>query len=153
MPIGKLLRQNPAKAGWPYFGAKRVARKASAKNKALAALQIDVLACATSLAPVERKHPLPITRRMYGRAPMGILSWLILGLIGGFVGSKIINGRGEGLLMDIVLGLIGAVVGGFIFASFGSTGITGLNIGSMIVAIIGSVIVIYLYHNVLNVRR
>ena len=84
---------------------------------------------------------------------MGILSWLILGLIGGFVGSKILNGRGEGLLMDIVLGIVGAVVGGFVFSLVGQTGITGLNIWSMIVAIIGSIIVIYLYHNVLNARR
>ena len=84
---------------------------------------------------------------------MGILSWLILGLIGGFVGSKVLNGRGEGLLMDIVLGIVGAVVGGFVFSLIGQTGITGLNIWSMIVAIIGSIIVIYLYHNVLNVRR
>ena len=84
---------------------------------------------------------------------MGILSWLILGLIGGFVGSKILNGRGEGLLMDIVLGIVGAVVGGFVFSLFGLGGISGLNIWSMIVAVVGSLIVIYLYHNVLNVRR
>lgn len=84
---------------------------------------------------------------------MGILSWLILGLIGGFAGSKIINGRGEGLVMDIALGVLGAVVGGFVFSFFGLGGVSGLNIWSMIVAIAGSVIVIYLYHNVLNARR
>ena len=84
---------------------------------------------------------------------MGILSWLILGLVGGFVGSKILNGRGEGLLMDIALGVLGAVVGGFVFSFFGLGGISGLNVWSMIVAIAGSIIVIYLYHNVLNARR
>ncbi len=84
---------------------------------------------------------------------MGILSWLILGLIGGFVGSKILNSRGEGLLMDIALGVVGAIVGGFVFSFFGLGGVSGLNIWSMIVAIAGSVIVLYLYHNVLNARR
>ena len=84
---------------------------------------------------------------------MSILSWLILGLIGGFVGSKIINGHGEGLLMDIALGIAGAVVGGFLLSQFNLGGISGLNIPSMFAAIVGSIIVIFLYHKVLNVRR
>lgn len=84
---------------------------------------------------------------------MGVISWLILGLIGGFVGSKILNGRGEGLLMDIVLGIVGAVVGGFIMNALGFGGVNGLNVWSMIVAIIGSVLVLFIYHNVINARR
>jgi uncharacterized membrane protein YeaQ/YmgE (transglycosylase-associated protein family) len=83
---------------------------------------------------------------------MGILSWLILGLIAGFIASKIINKTGEGLIMDIVLGIVGAVVGGWVFAFFGHSGVTGLNIPSMIVAVIGAIIVLLLYHMIVRRR-
>lgn len=79
---------------------------------------------------------------------MGILSWLILGLIAGFIASKLINKTGEGLVMDIVLGVVGAFVGGFIFNFFGHAGVTGLNIPSMIVAVIGAVVVLLIYRAV-----
>jgi len=69
---------------------------------------------------------------------MSIISWIILGLIAGFIGSKIVNRQGQGFWLDIALGIIGAIVGGFLFEFFGGTGITGLNIWSMIVAIVGS---------------
>jgi uncharacterized membrane protein YeaQ/YmgE (transglycosylase-associated protein family) len=77
---------------------------------------------------------------------MSILAWVILGLIAGFLGSKLVNKRGEGLLLDIVLGVIGAVVGGWVFHFFGATGVTGLNIYSLVVAVIGAVLVLVLYH-------
>ncbi len=77
---------------------------------------------------------------------MSILAWLILGLIAGFIGSKLVNKRGEGLILDIVLGVVGAFVGGFIFNFFGAAGVTGFNLYSMIVAVIGSVVVLVLYH-------
>ena len=77
---------------------------------------------------------------------MSILGWIILGLIAGFIGSKIVNKRGEGLLMDIVLGIIGALVGGYLFSAIGEIGITGFNLWSMFVAIVGSVIVLLIYH-------
>ena len=77
---------------------------------------------------------------------MSILAWVILGLIAGFLGSKIVNKTGEGVLMDIVLGIIGAVVGGWLFNRFGATGVTGLNVGSLVVATIGAVIVLVVYH-------
>jgi uncharacterized membrane protein YeaQ/YmgE (transglycosylase-associated protein family) len=78
---------------------------------------------------------------------MGIISWLILGLIAGFIGSKIVNKTGQGLWLDIALGIVGAVVGGFLFSGvFGVEGITGLNVWSLIVAIIGSVVVLWGYH-------
>ncbi len=83
---------------------------------------------------------------------MSIIGWLILGLIAGFIGSKIVNRRGEGILLDIVLGIIGAVVGGYLFSLFGAQGITGLNLYSMIVAIIGSVVVLVVYHAVMGRR-
>ena len=83
---------------------------------------------------------------------MGVIAWIILGLIAGFIGSKVVNKTGSGLLMDIVLGIVGAVVGGFVFNLFGMAGVTGLNIYSIIVAIVGAILVLWVYHNVLNRR-
>ena len=83
---------------------------------------------------------------------MSIISWIILGLIAGFIGSKIVNREGQGFWLDIALGIIGAVVGGFLFDLFGATGVTGLNIWSMIVAIVGSIVVLVVY-NALTARR
>lgn len=83
---------------------------------------------------------------------MGILSWIILGLIAGFIGSKIVNSSGSGVMMDIVLGIVGAVVGGVIFNFFGAQGVTGLNIYSMIVAVVGAVAVIYVFHAIMGRR-
>jgi uncharacterized membrane protein YeaQ/YmgE (transglycosylase-associated protein family) len=77
---------------------------------------------------------------------MSILAWIVLGLIAGFIGSKIVNKRGEGLVIDIVLGIIGALVGGWLFNEIGHAGITGFNLYSMFVAVIGSVVVLLLYH-------
>ena len=77
---------------------------------------------------------------------MGIISWLVLGLIAGFIGSKIVNKSGEGFWLDIALGIVGAIVGGILFSLFGVEGITGLNIWSMIVAVIGSIVVLWGYH-------
>jgi uncharacterized membrane protein YeaQ/YmgE (transglycosylase-associated protein family) len=83
---------------------------------------------------------------------MSIIGWIILGLIAGFIGSKIVNRSGEGFVLDIVLGVIGAIVGGFIFSAIGSTGITGLNLWSMFVAVVGSVVVLVVYHAVIGRR-
>jgi uncharacterized membrane protein YeaQ/YmgE (transglycosylase-associated protein family) len=83
---------------------------------------------------------------------MGIISWLILGLIAGFVGSKIVNKQGEGFFLDIVLGVIGAFAGGFIFHLLGFAGVTGLNIWSMLVAIIGAIVVLVAYHAIFGRR-
>ena len=77
---------------------------------------------------------------------MSIIAWIVLGLIAGFIASKLVSGTGQGMLMDIVLGIVGAVVGGYLFDLLGSTGITGFNIWSMLVAIIGAVIVLWIYH-------
>jgi uncharacterized membrane protein YeaQ/YmgE (transglycosylase-associated protein family) len=77
---------------------------------------------------------------------MSIIAWLVLGLIAGFIASKIVNAQGQGVLLDIVLGIVGALVGGFIFNTVGEAGVTGLNAWSFLVAIIGSIIVLVLYH-------
>jgi uncharacterized membrane protein YeaQ/YmgE (transglycosylase-associated protein family) len=83
---------------------------------------------------------------------MSVLAGIVLGLIAGFIGSKIVNKSGEGFILDIVLGIIGAIVGGTLFSFFGATGITGLNIYSLIVAIIGSIVVLWLYHMITGNR-
>jgi uncharacterized membrane protein YeaQ/YmgE (transglycosylase-associated protein family) len=83
---------------------------------------------------------------------MGIISWIILGLIAGSIGSKIVDRQGQGFWLDIVLGIIGALVGGFLFDLFGATGVTGLNIYSMIVAIIGAIVVLLIYNAVMGRR-
>jgi uncharacterized membrane protein YeaQ/YmgE (transglycosylase-associated protein family) len=77
---------------------------------------------------------------------MSIIGWIVLGLIAGFIASKLVNKQGEGFLLDIVLGIVGALVGGFIFVQFGAAGVTGFNIYSLLVAVIGAVIVLFLYH-------
>jgi len=77
---------------------------------------------------------------------MSIIGWIILGLIAGFIASKIVNKMGQGFLLDAVLGIVGAIVGGFIFDALGGIGITGFNIYSMIVATIGAIIVLWIYH-------
>jgi uncharacterized membrane protein YeaQ/YmgE (transglycosylase-associated protein family) len=79
---------------------------------------------------------------------MSIIAWLILGLISGFVASKIVNRTGEGVLLDIVLG----IVGGFLFAQFGAAGVSGLNLYSMIVAVIGAIVVLLIYHAIVRRR-
>lgn len=83
---------------------------------------------------------------------MSIFSWIILGLIAGFIGSKIVESRGQGFWLNIALGVVGAIVGGFLFSVFGSTGVTGLNVWSMVVAIIGSVVVLLIYNAVTGHR-
>jgi uncharacterized membrane protein YeaQ/YmgE (transglycosylase-associated protein family) len=77
---------------------------------------------------------------------MSIVAWIILGLISGFIASKLVNKSGEGLVLDIVLGIVGAFVGGWLFNTFGQAGVTGLNIYSMLVAVVGAVIVLVVYH-------
>ena len=74
------------------------------------------------------------------------MAWLVLGLIAGFIGSKIVNKRGDGLFLDIILGVVGAMVGGYLFQIFGAHGVTGLNIYSLFVAVIGSIVTLVVYH-------
>jgi uncharacterized membrane protein YeaQ/YmgE (transglycosylase-associated protein family) len=69
-----------------------------------------------------------------------------LGLIAGFIGSKLVNNRGEGLIVDILLGIVGAFLGGWLFNTFGMPGVTGFNIYSMLVAVVGAVIFLVIYH-------
>ena len=79
---------------------------------------------------------------------MSFLAWIVLGLIAGFLGSKIVNKRGEGVILDILLGILGAIVGGWMFRTFGETGVTGFNLHSLLVAVVGAVVFLLLYHAV-----
>lgn len=79
---------------------------------------------------------------------MSFLAWIVLGLLAGFIGSKLVNKRGEGLVLDIILGIMGAIVGGWLFRTFGAAGVTGLNLYSLLVAVAGAVLVLFLYHAV-----
>jgi uncharacterized membrane protein YeaQ/YmgE (transglycosylase-associated protein family) len=77
---------------------------------------------------------------------MSFIAWIILGLIAGFIASKLVNKTGEGMLMDIVLGIVGAVVGGWLFRTFGMPGVTGLNLYSIVVAVAGAAVFLVIYH-------
>ena len=77
---------------------------------------------------------------------MTMIGWIVLGLIAGFIASKVVNKQGEGLVLDIVLGIVGAFVGGFIFNALGETGVTGFNLWSMFVAVVGAIVILLIYH-------
>jgi uncharacterized membrane protein YeaQ/YmgE (transglycosylase-associated protein family) len=77
---------------------------------------------------------------------MSFVAWIVLGLVAGFLASKLVNKSGEGLLLDIVLGVVGAVAGGWLFNMFGMPGVTGLNLYSLVVAVIGAAVFLIVYH-------
>jgi uncharacterized membrane protein YeaQ/YmgE (transglycosylase-associated protein family) len=77
---------------------------------------------------------------------MSLIAWIVLGLVAGFIASKLVNKSGEGMLLDIVLGVVGAVVGGWLFNVFGMAGVTGLNVYSLVVAVIGAVVFLIVFH-------
>ncbi len=81
---------------------------------------------------------------------MSIIAWIVLGLIAGFIASKIVNKRGEGLVRDIVLGIIGALIGGWLFHAFGAAGVTGLNLYSLLVAVVGAIVLLVIYHAIVG---
>ena len=82
---------------------------------------------------------------------MSWLAWIVLGVVAGFIGSKIVNKRGEGLVMDLLLGIVGAIVGGWLFNMFGASATTGLNLYSLLVAVVGSIVVLVVYHAIRRV--
>ena len=77
---------------------------------------------------------------------MSLVAWIVLGLIAGFIASKLVNKSGEGMFMDILLGVVGAVLGGWLFRTFGMPGVTGLNIYSILVAVVGAAVFLVVYH-------
>jgi uncharacterized membrane protein YeaQ/YmgE (transglycosylase-associated protein family) len=83
----------------------------------------------------------------------GIIAWIIVGLIGGYLASRVVNKSGEGLLRDIILGIVGGIIGGIIFRALGGHGVTGVNLWSILVAFIGGVVLLVLYHAVIGSRQ
>ncbi len=77
---------------------------------------------------------------------MSFIAWIVLGLVAGFIASKLVNKSGEGMLLDIILGIVGAVAGGWLFNVFGMPGVTGLNLYSLVVAVIGAAVFLIVYH-------
>jgi uncharacterized membrane protein YeaQ/YmgE (transglycosylase-associated protein family) len=84
---------------------------------------------------------------------MSILGWIVLGIIAGYIASHIVDNGGKGPLLDMVLGIVGALVGGSIFNALGAPPAPGFNLYSLFVAVIGSVVVLVIYHAVMGRRR
>jgi uncharacterized membrane protein YeaQ/YmgE (transglycosylase-associated protein family) len=87
-----------------------------------------------------------------GRRRMSIIGWIFLGLISGFIASKVVNKSGSGVILDIVLGIVGAFVGGLIFTGIGGHGVTGFNVYSMVVSVTGAIVVLVIYHMMFDRR-
>jgi uncharacterized membrane protein YeaQ/YmgE (transglycosylase-associated protein family) len=79
-----------------------------------------------------------------------VIGWIVLGLVAGFLGSKLVNKRGEGLQFDVLLGIVGAVIGGWLFNAAGATGLTGFNVWSLLVAVAGAVLLLVVWHAIRN---
>jgi uncharacterized membrane protein YeaQ/YmgE (transglycosylase-associated protein family) len=77
---------------------------------------------------------------------MGVIGWIVLGLIAGYIASTLMNKRGEGPFFDILLGIGGAVIGGWLFSAVGATDVTGFNVWSLLVAVIGAVLLLVAWH-------
>lgn len=84
---------------------------------------------------------------------MGIIAWIILGLIAGWIASKIMHGSGSGLMINLVLGVVGAFVGGILISALGGVGVTGFNLWSLVVAVLGAVVVLWIYNAVASRQR
>jgi len=83
---------------------------------------------------------------------MSFLGWIFFGLLTGFVASRVVNRRGEGCVLNVVLGILGALVGGFIFTAIGGEGITGFDLYSMFIAVVGAIVVLLIYHAITGRR-
>lgn len=81
---------------------------------------------------------------------MSILGWIVLGLIAGFIASMIVNKHGKGIVLDIVLGIVGALAGGWLFNQLGAEGVTGFNAWSLLVAVVGAVGLLVIWHAILG---
>jgi uncharacterized membrane protein YeaQ/YmgE (transglycosylase-associated protein family) len=84
---------------------------------------------------------------------LSILGWIVLGLIAGYIASHIVDNGGKGPLLDIVLGIVGALVGGEIFSALGAVPVTGFNLWSLFVAVVGAVVILVIYHAIMGRRR
>ncbi len=84
---------------------------------------------------------------------MSILAWILLGLISGYIGSRVVNSTGSGIVGNLVVGIIGAFAGGYLFNTFGAHGVTGLNLWSILVASVGAIVLLAVYNAIVGSRR
>jgi uncharacterized membrane protein YeaQ/YmgE (transglycosylase-associated protein family) len=77
---------------------------------------------------------------------MSILAWVVVGIMGGFIGSLIVNKRGQGIIGDLFLGVVGAVVAGWAFNRFGQAGVSGINLYSILISALGAIAILVVYH-------
>lgn len=77
---------------------------------------------------------------------MSLITWMLLGLLAGFIASHMVNHRGEGMVLDVLLGIVGAIVGGWLASVLGLAGVTALSLYSLLVATLGAVVFLLLYH-------
>ena len=84
---------------------------------------------------------------------MGILAWIVVGLIAGWLAKMIVPGREPGgFFATLAIGVVGAILGGWIANAFGYAGASGINIGSILVALIGAIVLLFIYHLVVGSR-
>lgn len=83
---------------------------------------------------------------------MSLIAWIFMGLVAGFIASKIVDHHGKGVIRDVILGVAGALVGGFLFPLAGASGITGFNPWSVFVSTVGAIVVLTIAH-LLAARR
>jgi uncharacterized membrane protein YeaQ/YmgE (transglycosylase-associated protein family) len=142
-----LGRADPYGCGSNASRAETIQRKAPERE----------LSCAEHVRPARRaaRRTVAYIKRRFSMIS-SIIGWLILGLIAGFIASKLYAGTGQGVVVDIILGIVGAFVGGFIFnLFFGAAGATGGNgslLYSLIVAVIGAIVVLWIYHAITGRR-
>jgi len=77
---------------------------------------------------------------------MSLLAWIFLGLIAGFIANRLVSGTGRGLLADTAIGIVGALLGGWLFNFLGMSGVGAFNLYSLLVAIVGAVVLLVVYH-------
>jgi uncharacterized membrane protein YeaQ/YmgE (transglycosylase-associated protein family) len=83
---------------------------------------------------------------------MGILGWIVLGGLAGWLASRLVRGTGLGLLGDILVGIVGGVIGGVIIGAVGGTGVTGFNLWSFVVALLGAILLLFIVRVVTGSR-
>ena len=84
---------------------------------------------------------------------MSIIGWMVLGLISGFIASRVVHKEGRGIVPDIILGIGGAIFGGLLFKEFAAESVTRLSLYSMLAAIIGAISVLLVYHIIFDRPR
>jgi uncharacterized membrane protein YeaQ/YmgE (transglycosylase-associated protein family) len=107
----------------------------------------------SAIRPMSRFTPRAILHGWSGtadrpnwRTKVGIIAWLIVGLIAGWIGHMVVNRSGGGFVGDLIIGAVGAFVGGFLFNLIGHSGVTGLNLYSILVAAVGAIVVLVIWH-------